>query len=75
LKIRKKVNKKKKLFRPTVPNFFGDVSGNKEHFYALLTYRQPAQNGALTDLLCGAIFCIQLSILPKQKATIIINIV
>ena len=31
---RKKVNKKKKLCRPTVPNFFGDVSGNKEFFYA-----------------------------------------
>ena len=29
---KKKVNKKKKLCRPTVPNFFGDVSGNKEHF-------------------------------------------
>ena len=34
-KKEKKVNKKKKLWRPTVPNFFGDVSGNKELFYAL----------------------------------------
>jgi len=33
LKKEKKVNKKKKLCRPTVPNFFGDVSGNKEHFF------------------------------------------
>jgi len=32
-KTKKKVNKKKKLCRPTVPNFFGDVSGNKEHFF------------------------------------------
>ena len=35
-KKKKKVKKKKQLRRPTVPNFFGDVSGNKEHiFYAL----------------------------------------
>ena len=33
-KKKKKVNKKKKLCRPTLPNFFGDVSGNKELFYA-----------------------------------------
>jgi len=32
--FKKKVNKKK-LCRPTLPNFFGDVSGNKEFFYAL----------------------------------------
>ena len=25
--------RKKKLYRPTVPIFFGDVSGNKEHFF------------------------------------------
>ena len=29
----KKVNKKKKVCRTTVPNFFGDVSGNKELFF------------------------------------------
>jgi len=34
--MKKKVNKKKKLCRPTVPNFFGDVSGNKEHFLRLM---------------------------------------
>ena len=33
LKKNKKVNKKKKLCLPTVPIFFGDVSGNKEHFF------------------------------------------
>jgi len=33
---KKQKKKEKKLCRPTVPNFFGDVSGNKEHFYALL---------------------------------------
>jgi len=31
-----------------------------------LTYRQPAQNGVLTDQLCRAIYCIHLSILPLQ---------
>jgi len=35
LKKEKKVYKKNFLCRPTVPNFFGDVSGNKEFFYAL----------------------------------------
>jgi len=35
LKKRKKGKKKKKLCRPTVPNFFGDVSGNKEHVLRL----------------------------------------
>jgi len=33
-----------------------------------LTYRQPAQNGVLTDQLCRAIFCIHLSIMPMQIA-------
>ena len=33
-KKKKKLIRKKKLCRPTVPNFFGDVSGNKELFYA-----------------------------------------
>ena len=37
MKNENKVNKKKQLCRPTVPNFFGDVSGNKEHFYLRLT--------------------------------------
>jgi len=32
-KEKKKFIRKKKLCRPTVPNFFGDVSGNKEHFF------------------------------------------
>ena len=33
---KKKFIRKKKLCRPTVPNFFADVSGNKElFFYAL----------------------------------------
>ena len=36
-----------------------------------LTYRQPAQNGILTDLPCWAIFCNHLSILPMQIATTI----
>jgi len=31
-----------------------------------LTYRQPAQNGVLTDQLCRAIYCIHLSIMPMQ---------
>jgi len=33
LKKEKKNNKKKKICRPTVPNFFCDVSGNKELFF------------------------------------------
>jgi len=33
-----------------------------------LTYRQPAQNGVLTDQLCRAIHCILLSIVPMQIA-------
>jgi len=33
-----------------------------------LTYRQPAQNGVLTDQLCRAIYCIHLSIMPMQIA-------
>jgi len=33
-----------------------------------LTYRQPAQNGVLTDQLCRAIYCIHLSIMPMQTA-------
>jgi len=32
-KTKKKLIRKKKLCRPTVPNFFGDVSGNKELFF------------------------------------------
>ena len=37
-----------------------------------LTYRQPAQNGVLTDQLCRAICCIHLSIIPMQIAITII---
>jgi len=33
-----------------------------------LTYQQPAQNGALTDQFCRAIYCIHLSIMPMQVA-------
>ena len=33
MKKEKKSNKEKKLCRLIVPNFFGDVSGNKEHFF------------------------------------------
>jgi len=33
-----------------------------------LTYRQPAQNGVLTDQLCRAIYCIHLSTMPMQTA-------
>jgi len=33
-----------------------------------LTYRQPAQNGVLTDQLCRAIYYIHLSIVPMQIA-------
>jgi len=33
-----------------------------------LTYRQPAQNGVLTDKLCQAIYCIHLSIMPMKIA-------
>jgi len=34
LKKEKKVNKTKKMLcRPTIPIFFGDVSGNKELFF------------------------------------------
>jgi len=33
-----------------------------------LTYRQPSQNGVLTDQLCWAIYCIHLSIMPMQIA-------
>jgi len=33
-----------------------------------LTYRQPAQNGVLSDQLCRAIFCIHLFIMPMQIA-------
>jgi len=40
-----------------------------------LTYQQPAQNGALMDLFCRAIFCIHLSILPMQVATTISPII
>jgi len=36
------------------------------------TYRQPAQNDVLTDLICRAIFCIYLSILHMQIGTTII---
>jgi len=32
-KEKKSLIRKKKLCRPTVPKFFGDVSGNKEHFF------------------------------------------
>jgi len=34
-KKEKKLIRKKTLGRPTVPNFFGDVSGKKEHFLRL----------------------------------------
>jgi len=33
-----------------------------------LTYRQPAQNGVLTDQLCQANYCIHLSIMPMHIA-------
>ena len=33
-----------------------------------LTYRQPVQNGVLTDQLCRAIYSIHLSIMPMQIA-------
>jgi len=33
-----------------------------------MAYRQPAQNGVLTDQLCLAIYCIHLSIMPMQIA-------
>jgi len=33
-----------------------------------LSYRQPAQNGVLTEQLCRAIYCIHLSIMPMQIA-------
>jgi len=36
-----------------------------------LTYRQSAQNGFFTDLLCRATFCVHLSILPMKIATTI----
>jgi len=36
-KTKKKLIRKKKLCRPTVPNFFGNVSGNKEHFFLRLS--------------------------------------
>jgi len=36
--------------------------------YTHMTYRQPAQNGVLTDQLCRAIYCIHLSIMPMQIA-------
>jgi len=36
-KKRKKVNKKKKVMPTDRTYFFGDVSGNKELFYALIS--------------------------------------
>ena len=39
---------------------------------AQLTYRQPAQNGDLMDLVCQAILCLRLSIQPMQISTNII---
>ena len=38
------------------------------HDILQLTYRQPAQNGVLTDQLCRAIYCIHLSIMSMQIA-------
>jgi len=39
--------------------------------YTILTYRQRTQNGVLTGMLCRAIFCNHLSVLPMQIATTI----
>jgi len=41
LKNEKKLIRKKKLCRLTVPNFFGDVSGNKELFFYALSSTFP----------------------------------
>jgi len=46
---------------------FGDPDG-PHRLAGKLTYRQPAQNGVLTDQLCRAIYCIQLSIMSMQIA-------
>ena len=35
--LKKKLIRKKKLCRPTVPNVFGDVSGNNKQFFLRLT--------------------------------------
>jgi len=42
LKNENKKYKKKKLCRSTLPNFFGDVSGNKEHFLRLINMQRTS---------------------------------
>jgi len=49
------------------------ISNNNEEevasvLHPQLTYRQPVQNGVLTDQLCRAIYCIHLSVTPMQIA-------
>jgi len=52
-------------------NVFFTFQINLLKYYSMhfeLTYRQPAQNGVMTDQLCRAVFCIHLSIMSMQIA-------